>query len=200
MNVFEGSRRIALLAGGLWVLGWCISAFNYKPYVYLTYSFPGAGKPPVVSESLSYSNSICPIDSISEHKSFLTKRKTDVSVSFCFLTIENQHGNRKIALPLNPFDKFDKLAERYGGVTLYDESSPQASNYIKSVINDFEIPPKDQADAESRWWKIVASDIGSGFLWMFLGLCVLLVFTLATGWIVRGFMGIPQGLDKKLDA
>jgi hypothetical protein len=200
MNVFEGSRRIALLAGGLWVLGWCISAFNYKPYVYITYSFPGAGKPPVVSESSSYSDSRCPYNSISEHKSFLTKRKTDVSVSFCFLTVEQQNGTRKISLPLNPFDKFDKLAEIYGGETFYDESSLRATNYVKSVVSSFEIPVKDQAEADGRWWKTVASDIGSGFLWMSLGLCVLWVFTLATGWIVRGFMGIPDGLDKKPDA
>jgi hypothetical protein len=197
MNVFEGSRRTALLTAGLWVLGWCISAFNYKPYVYLTYYFPGAGKPPVVSESSAYSDSRCPYNSINEHKSFLTKRKTDVSVSFCFFTVEHQSSNRKIALPSNPFDKFDKMADIYGGETLYDEYSLPAMKYINSVVTSFEIPPKDQAEADSRWWKTVVTDIGTGLFWMMLGLCALWVFTLATGWIVRGFMGIPQGSDQK---
>lgn len=29
------------------------------------------------------------------------------------------------------------------------------------------------------------------------GPLVILAFTVATGWIVRGFMGIPRGLDQK---
>jgi len=85
MNIFEGSRRIALLVGGLWVLGWCIAAFNYKPYIYITYYFPGAGKPPVLSEPPSNQDSRCTYNSIAEYKSYVTKLKTDVSVTFCFI-------------------------------------------------------------------------------------------------------------------
>ena len=117
-----------------------------------------------------------------------------------FHTVEYQNGVKKIALPLNPFDKFDKLVEKYEGETLYDASSLQAVNYIKSAVASFEIPPKDQAETDTRWWKTVVSDIGSGLLWMLLGLCVLWVFTCATGWIMRGFIGITQGQDKKPDA
>jgi hypothetical protein len=32
---------------------------------------------------------------------------------------------------------------------------------------------------------------------MLSGLVALLVFSIATGWIVRGFLGIPKGMDSK---
>ncbi len=45
----------------------------------------------------------------------------------------------------------------------------------------------------------IKSELNEFFIALVGGLVFIGCFTFATGWIVRGFMGIPRGMDQKID-
>ena len=50
---------------------------------------------------------------------------------------------------------------------------------------------------EGKWWPQLLKDLGQKVFGIISGLLFLWAFTWVVGWIVRGFMGIPKGQDKK---
>ena len=47
--------------------------------------------------------------------------------------------------------------------------------------------------AKVAWW----SELEAYAIWFLGGIFILFIFTLATGWVARGFLGIPTGKDYK---
>lgn len=65
------------------------------------------------------------------------------------------------------------------------------------VRSAFKIRNEDEMRLNEKWWGEWRSVYGQGLAIMIGGLFALWVFTLSVGWIFRGFMGIPRGMDSK---
>lgn len=90
-----------------------------------------------------------------------------------------------------------KGKNRYWGNESY---SPEVSEYTKRTINAFVIPPTDEDWIERQWWSKRLKGIWEATLGLLGGLAFLWGLSWAVGWIVRGFMGIPRGHDRRPDA
>jgi len=70
--------------------------------------------------------------------------------------------------------------------------------YIAHVQKTFVLSQEDEDWIDGQWWTKRWEQVREGALWLVGGLAFLWGFTRATGWIVRGFMGIPKGQDRRL--
>ena len=75
--------------------------------------------------------------------------------------------------------------------------SSEVSAYEKQLEARFVLPPEDnnwvdQEKSRRYWenWKESLRNLG-------IGLAIFAGIVWAIGWIVRGFMGVPRGLDRK---
>lgn len=75
--------------------------------------------------------------------------------------------------------------------------SREVSNYERELEARFALPQADidwiEKEISTQYWKNWKEGIG----YLGLGLGVFAGFVWAVGWIVRGFMGIPRGMDRK---
>ncbi len=78
-----------------------------------------------------------------------------------------------------------------------EPSSHEVTEYTERTINTFVIPQADGKQIDARWWSKRWEGIREVTINLLAGLALLFAFTWAVGWILRGFMGIPRGLDKK---
>jgi hypothetical protein len=182
MNIFEGSRRIAYLAGGIAAAGTLIYAVTYEPYISIDYS---VSHPHGAFQRM---NTSCPSDA--GRTFFSTKSQSGISISIdlCLLPMEFGEDKRQLV----PYKVDDK--NMVWGAASY---SSKVSAYEKELEARFVLPAEDNAwlkEEKSRryWdnWKESLRNLG-------IGLSVFAGFVWAIGWIMRGFMGIPRGMDKK---
>lgn len=183
MNIFEGSRRIAYLAGGLATASTLISTLTYyTPYIEIDYSI---SHPRAAFKRM---NESCPTEARQDF--FRTKSKSGISVSInlCLLTME--FGEEKNQLV--PY-KIDEKNMTWGAASY----SSEVSAYAEQLKARFVIPPEDNDWIEKEksrryWdnWKESLRELG-------IGLVIFAGAVWAIGWIVRGFLGIPRGMDRK---
>lgn len=62
---------------------------------------------------------------------------------------------------------------------------------------EFKIRKEDEAFLNEKWWSSWRSAYGQGVVIMLCGVIALWIFSIAMGWIIRGFLGIPFGTDSK---
>jgi hypothetical protein len=182
MNMFEGARRIAKLIAALWVIGWLVAAFQVRPDISVTYKVTWPDVPPVrMSED-------CPSDSGTKYERKATQNGTSARVIFCFLAYTSSKGDRSI-----PYE-VDRVRNLWRGS---DEYSTEVRAYMSSISNNFRYSADDENWIEGQKWPSIFQQLGLGALGGSGGLVFLWAFTWATGWIVRGFMGIPRGSDSR---
>jgi hypothetical protein len=188
MNIFEGSRRIAMLVGASILVVSIFNAFTIGKDIYVYYKIENIGSTPVLAES---GLSECQDDAYREYSVKKTTLPSGIMVSttLCFPTVSGFKGGEKLI----PY-KMDKTSGLMWGADKYNNL---VRDYAKEVANEFQIPVADHKKLESissaNWWR----DFKAGFMLTAAGLVVLYIFTLGVGWIVRGFMGIPHGQDSK---
>lgn len=73
----------------------------------------------------------------------------------------------------------------------------QWHTYSGDIRGVFTIPKADESWIDDQWWPQLLRDLGPGALVAATGLIFLWAFTFGTGWVIRGFMGIPQGADQR---
>ena len=182
MNIFEGSRRIAYLAGGLAVAGTLIYAVTYEPYISIDYSIshPRA--------DFQRMNESCPTEAGRTFFAATSQSGTSVSIDLCLLTMEFGEDKRRLV----PY-KIDEQNMTWGAASY----SSEVSAYEKQLEARFVLPPEDNnwADKEKsrRYWENWKESLGN----LGIGLVIFAGFVWAIGWIVRGFMGVPRGSDRK---
>lgn len=182
INMFEGARRIAKLIAALWVIGWLVAAFQVTPDINVTYKVTWPDVPPVrMPED-------CPSDSGTKGKRMATQSGTEAWVNFCFLAYTSSKGVKAI-----PYE-VDRVGERWRGA---DEYSSEVRAYMTRISDEFSFTAEDEKWVEGQRWPSIFRQLGLGALGVAGGLAFLWVFTWATGWIVRGFMGIPRGADSR---
>lgn len=84
-----------------------------------------------------------------------------------------------------------------------EEYSPVFLSYVGERKSAFEVTPELREAALDRQsgalWEARKASFGAVASWVF-GICIFLwAFTLAMGWIVRGFAGVPSGRDFRTD-
>jgi hypothetical protein len=185
MNLFEGARRIAKIFAGLWVLGCIGYVFTIEPHISTTYAVSAPNQTPRLMMAT------CPDDAAIEPSWDLkTKKGNAVYVALCFLPSLNFDDAKT---PLVPFIAAD--GKMYGS----EKYSSGVAAYTKEVMKNFSIPIEDHAalDAQARekWWAAFWIDM------QFLvgGLIFIYGVTWCVGYVVRGFMRVPKGSDKKIE-
>lgn len=181
MNIFEGSRRIAKLSAALIVIAFGIAGINVSPNIYISYEIATPSSPPVRTTAN------CSSEAEHEYGSFITKAGTRVSYLLCFPTTTFKDGKKFI-----PF-KVDKEGMMWGNT----RGSSEVSAYAREYRQSFTPTQADEIWAENQKWPLIIKKLFDGLLLLFLTLLIFGVFVWATGWIVRGFMGIPRGQDSK---
>ncbi|MCX7084594.1 MAG: hypothetical protein NTY69_03555 [Methylococcales bacterium] len=182
MNIFEGSRRIAYLAGGLAVAGTLIYAVTYEPYISIDYSIshPRA--------DFQRMNESCPTEAGRTFFTTTSQSGTSVSIDLCLLTMEFGEDKRQLV----PY-KINEKNMTWGAASY----SSEVSAYEKQLKARFVLPPEDNnwvdKERSRRYWENWKESLRN----LGIGLAIFAGFVWAIGWIVRGFMGVPRGLDRK---
>lgn len=181
MNIFEGFRRITYLIAAIGAIGGAGASITQEPSVYVYYDIKEYGAKPVKSSGCNYDT-----DAV-ETMSGATTSGNKFNVSLCFKPIFIIKGIPQIEYISD--EKTGAFSPRY---------SPEVKEYTENFsMANFRLGPWDYADVDQRYprekWKLV----GTGFGVTALSLLGFLLFTKITGWIVRGFFGIPNGADKQ---
>lgn len=187
INIFEGARRIALLLGGGAAVITVLVAFNQDTYYHAQYSLPAPNAPFVKT------NGDCQSQGRKIYFDHITSSGKEVSVSLCLepMTFKNENGEETELIPY----KTDADGMTWGARPY----STEVSTYETQVEERFTMTATDEAvyikEAAKQWRTEFAEAMG----YLVAGLIVFGAFVLAIGWIVRGFLGIPRGMDKRPD-
>jgi hypothetical protein len=179
-NLFEGARRISMTIGALWVCGWVASAALTEPYVLLGYRIDGLGAAPVRDDQCGENDDKHWLD-IKDDKG------RPIRVKLCFKAIQATNGEWLI--PYAPADN--------GRWWLARRNSDEVKRHMAERERAFNLPPQGNAEAtRMRWnkkveaWEFAATGASVGLV---VGWFLMTVI----GWIIRGFLGIPQGRDAR---
>lgn len=104
LNFFEGGRRVALLVGGAWVLGWVVYAVFSEPYVTARFAVPGPGMAHVATGSCGEQDALgfADVKDIKGNK---------VNVTICFTASRSDDGRMLVPYAVAPWEKARKELE-----------------------------------------------------------------------------------------
>jgi hypothetical protein len=185
LNLFEGARRIALLAGVMWGIGVFVAFYNGDLRVEMRFDVVAPNITPVRVPGIS-SYTGCPGDDKWAFISGVTGKNTKVGVTFCFKLRDFPKGR------LVPYK-----VDSNGGVWGDETYSKEVSLYVDGVTQRFRLSKADEEWADSQYWPAVRNEFGKACLWLFGGWVALWILTALVGWIIRGFAGIPMGKDHR---
>ena len=212
MNIFEGARRIAKLISALIVAGFVLAFFNaYSPPLLVSYIISGANKPLVRVDQ-------CETGNIKFAKEITSKSGELVILNFCFKRPKPDLDDaRKIEEARNKGYSDQEIAEYFLAESTdkplsYEEwvaaGKPKvpfvpegfvldkAPPYkLDAFLKSIQIPQADEGYITRLFWIQKLQSAGLYLIWMLASLAGFWLFVWATGWIVRGFKGIPQGKD-----
>jgi hypothetical protein len=182
VNIFEGSRRIALLAGGIAIVVTLIGLGTDDPYVSVSYSISHP------NGSFQRMTESCPAASGRHYFTTTSKSGKRVSINLCLLTMPFGDDKQQLV----PY-KVDEKNMLWGAATY----SSEVSEYEETLEARFVLPPEDndwiENEISTQYWKNWKEGLG----YLGIGLAIFAGFVWAVGWIVRGFMGIPRGMDRR---
>ncbi len=187
VNIFEGARRIALLLGIGAAVVTVLVAFNEDAYYHAQYSLAAPNAP------FKKNDGDCQGEGRTMYFDHKTSSGKEVRVSICLetMTFKNNNGEESELIPY----KIDADGMTWGASTY----STEISNYETQVQERFTMTVTDELDsiedAEKKWRTDFAETMG----YLVVSLAVFGAFVMAIGWIVRGFLGIPRGMDKRPD-
>jgi hypothetical protein len=255
MNIFSGSRRIAIVAGTLWVVGWAVAAALHETKIYARYDIVGDVKN---ATFVGFNHNSCP-QKTNEHSLKLnTKAGHPINVMLCIsgsviyvpegFLLDNQKlllqdpgyinsdlETKKRLFAIHVAQSPDYMAANLAtkktirskfGIPEIDEKPFDPDAYLagkkaedelnarrrlaeletktadqpapaKSFNNSFKLNEEEDTRLNQKWWESWRSAYGQGLAVMLGGLIALWIFSLAMGWIVRGFLGIPLQRDTR---
>jgi hypothetical protein len=181
INVFEGARRIALLLAGIATIGTVLTVVMHEPYVSVVYT--------IERPDGLFVKTMEPCPSAAGTHYFTTRTNSgkSVSVTLCLAAMTFENGQQLI-----PY-RIDEAGMIWGAQSYSNE----VTTYQRSLERRFRMPESDQAEMEreiSRKRLQSAKDAGS---YLAIGLLVWAACVTTIGWIFRGFLGIPRGMDRR---
>ena len=212
LNLFSGARRIAAMTGSLWLAGTVYAIAWPSPYVSIDYVVEAVGDKPVLLDSVGRCNST----DGNEYLSRTLPGLGSVNVTLCFRAYDGLVPYAKRHRPESPFETSASNADErsiksivaQGGtsedVDVYLRTyaafsgraySDEVKKYTDSVAASFAVDDRGVERARvirasrARESRVEAARFGG------IGLAIGWLVVFATGWIVRGFLGIPRGKD-----
>lgn len=182
MNVFEGARRIAFFIGALWAVGILLITYHDTPYVAQNYQiFEPGGGPYRTDDS-------CLSPNRSEYVDTKTEAGELIYIHLCFVASKAESGRMLIPFTKTADSKSFLMNEAY---------SDDVTAYTRKVAENFSLPTYDEKYLNNKYSDAKWHDIKSNVKILIIGLFGLWIFTAVMGWIVRGFLGISVGSDKR---
>lgn len=183
-NVFEGARRIVLLLQGIFVLAALGIGFFDDPYVRLVYEtrYPNEPFSLAKNRECNYSNDA------SEEIERKTENGNEINITLCYRGSPFSGGD--ILIPFRLEDD--------GKVWGNGKYSTEVSEYTKKRTASFVLPPDAHDEYRKAWWEKKFENAWDGIKTAAIGYICILIFSFSVGWIVRGFLGIPQGRDHRI--
>lgn len=181
INVFEGARRISKTIMLIIVVGSLIAIWYDAPYLTLTYEIALPGEAPVRVEECSKDSDLEVLDRYST-------AGNHISVRLCFRAYPGDKA-KEMRIPFKVDD--DK------SIWIGNKFSTPVVEYTQAAARDFQLPADDMKDTGFLLLKQRLSKIGQGIGMLALAIFSFLLATSFIGWIVRGFLGIPNGMDAR---
>ncbi len=180
-NIFSGARRITATLGILIVVVGAVVVATNKPHVTLYYQFILGDIPPKLVERC---------DSYPPNAGNWSQRSLadgfTYNLQLCFKAYKSTDG--RMLVPYEVVGDTVQMNEPY---------SAEVSQYGKDAAANFIVPTSDLAIVEQQRskerWKSMKEGVGAIAGALFL----LYLFTAVAGWIIRGFMGVPAGMDER---
>lgn len=180
LNMFEGARRISILIGAVWIIGFVGYAIFTEPYVSMNFKIFSLGSPPLPLDG-------CETDDATEYFSTKTSSGKSISINLCFVASKADNGEMLIPYALNGKER----------VWMGRSYSTEVSNYKHRVANSFQMSAADEKIAEIKISKKRQEQWQESAMFVFGGLFVGWVLVTTIGWIVRGFLRIPHLNDTR---
>lgn len=180
INVFEGSRRIAVLITAIAIISSFAYAIFTEPYVRVFAQFDVMKKTTTLVDSCAQNDS-------REYADRVNSKGKTITAIVCFPAVSWNDG--QIGYPYR-----NQSGELFAKDSEFDLD---VKSYYKAVATRIELS-RDMEDKFSKnrtqalieqWQEMAIGLVG--------GLAVFWMIVVTTGWIVRGFLGIPRGLDEK---
>lgn len=186
-NIFEGARRIALLLGAGAAVITVLVAFNQNTYHHAQYSLVAPNFPFIKTDGG------CQNEGKEIYFDHTASSGKTINVSLCLepMTFTNKNNEEVLLIPYNT-DANDMT----WGATPY---STEISAYEIQVENRFTMSATDEEVSIKEAAKQWRSQFAEAMAYLVVGLLIFGVIVFAIGWIVRGFLGIPFGMDKRPD-
>jgi hypothetical protein len=184
INVFEGARRVALLAAGLVTVGTVIALIVQRPYQSTTYLVESP------DSTFKRTDGSCPSDAASNYFTAKTSTGQDVSVHLCILAMSFGEKNERLI----PY-KIDELGRTWAN----DTYSSDVRAYKEKLEARFRVPISDEEQITKAISQSYRKSLMEGFTYLIAGLAIFAAIVWSLGWIVRGFLGIPRGMDRRPD-
>ncbi len=190
INVFEGARQVSILLTVALTLGfsaYTLKHYNeYPPYIPVTYVPTDSVEAPMMRVE-----ECPPLSFTTPEIKMETKNGTVATVYLCRADSEYEEviALAKEADRKGVREMQDRAVKRHSA--LY-KHSPMETAQIKAALVE------DEEWVDDQWLpEILKNYLGPLVGFVSISLLYLWVFTWAVGWLVRGFMGIPRGQDKK---
>lgn len=180
-NIFEGARRIALLIGGIAITGTLIALVTYDPYVSVQYSIAHPNGAFVKMQES------CPSDAGRHYFTTKTSTGESVSVDLCLVAMSFDKNNARLI----PY-KIDEQGMIWGAASY----SSEVSDYERKLEGRFKLPAGDEVALKKEISQRYRENWMSGLGYLVAGLAIFAGVVWTIGWIARGFLGIPRGMDK----
>lgn len=181
INIFEGGRRIgAVLIAIVTIAGIAIVWFS-TTYVHAYFMVNGGGRPHVQVES-------CGQHDESRYVTKTSAAGREIGVSVCFKAYPDEKGEMMI-----PFKRANTEGEWWIGPKHHEE----VMRYTASVAESLTLTPHEAEALDTLWWKERIKALLAGLGALALTIFGMLIAGKVIGWIIRGFLGIPQGQDTK---
>jgi hypothetical protein len=208
--MFEGARRIALALAALWVVGCVAYAAVAEPYASATYAIPGPGEPPAKAER-------CAAGGSTEYTTVTTRKGHSVGISLCFPAWKADDGRHLIPYAVAPWDEHRRASAKApaqaqahaweaaptvepapaNGWLMNEPYSREVSAYTRKTAEQFTVGATDMESLEELRSRALFAQWKSALQVLAGGLVFGWVLITATGWIVRGFLGVPRGKDAR---
>lgn len=187
INVFEGARRIALTFYVIISIIALFLIFGNSPLVERKYSIPFPGAYPEIFTG----------DCIEENGSSLysygkTPKGHSYSAEVCLLPMwfDQREGMKKLLIPYATHGD-----TTYGNV----KTSEEVMRYATHVRENLNISKNEINNIDSSFNEQYISGCAKGIGIFLISSLIYWSFVWITGWIARGFAGIPRGKDKRPD-